>query len=94
MTGRFAAVDGARAAAPPQALIMAPGFVIRSLDPGHTLEPDGEMITHACYDALVTSTGRICPRRGRISRRLEVSAGGLLSRSRFDETSGLRAAIR
>ncbi|HXX39941.1 MAG TPA: ABC transporter substrate-binding protein [bacterium] len=49
----------ARAAAPssPTTLIMAPNFVIRSLDPGHTLEPDGEMVTHACYDALVTFDG-------------------------------------
>ena len=38
-------------------LVMAPSYVIRSLDPGHTLEPLGETICHAAYDALVTLAG-------------------------------------
>jgi len=79
MAGRLGGVSGARAAAPPQALIMAPGFVIRSLDPGHTLEPDGEMITHACYDALVTFNGAdLSTPRPHIATDWKVSAGGLL----------------
>jgi len=38
-------------------LVMAPSFVIRSLDPGHALEPVAEMICHAAYDSLVTFDG-------------------------------------
>jgi len=79
MAGRLGGVRGARAAAATQALIMAPGFVIRSLDPGHTLEPDGEMITHACYDALVTFNGAdLSTPRPHIATGWKVSAGGLL----------------
>jgi len=59
LAGRRSAATFVRAAtaADQTTLIMAPNFVIRSLDPGHTLEPDGEMVTHACYDALVTFDG-------------------------------------
>jgi len=38
-------------------LVMAPSFVIRSLDPGHVLEPAAEMVAHAAYDSLVTFDG-------------------------------------
>lgn len=38
-------------------LVMAPSYVIRSLDPGRTLEPLGELICHAAYDALVALAG-------------------------------------
>jgi peptide/nickel transport system substrate-binding protein len=38
-------------------LVMAPSFVIRSLDPGHVLEPVAEMVCHAAYDSLVTFEG-------------------------------------
>ena len=58
LAGRLRATPARAApAADQKTLIMAPNFVIRSLDPGHTLEPDGEMVTHACYDALVTFEG-------------------------------------
>jgi peptide/nickel transport system substrate-binding protein len=40
-----------------ETLVVAPSYVIRSLDPGRTLEPLGEMICHAAYDALVTLNG-------------------------------------
>ena len=74
---------------------MAPGFVIRSLDPGHTLEPDGEMITHACYDALVTFNGAdLSTPRPHLATDWKVSAGGLCTRSRSDGRSGSRAVIR
>ena len=78
--GRLGAPPGAGAAGgPAQALIMAPNFVIRSLDPGHTLEPDGEMITHACYDALVTFNGAdLSTPRPHLATEWKVSAGGLV----------------
>ncbi|HYM69874.1 MAG TPA: ABC transporter substrate-binding protein, partial [bacterium] len=75
--------DGrARAAAPANqatTLIMAPNFVIRSLDPGHTLEPDGEMVTHACYDALVTFDGAdLSTPKPHLAASWKVSGGGRL----------------
>src|SRR5437879_6006473 len=44
LAGRLRATPARAApAADQKTLIMAPNFVIRGLDPGHTLEPDGEM---------------------------------------------------
>jgi peptide/nickel transport system substrate-binding protein len=76
---RLGAVRAAGAAgAPSQQLVMAPNFVIRSLDPGHTLEPDGEMITHACYDALVTFAGPdLSTPRPHLATSWTVASGGL-----------------
>ncbi|HLJ61746.1 MAG TPA: ABC transporter substrate-binding protein [bacterium] len=70
----------AAATAPtPNTLIMAPNFVIRSLDPGHTLEPDGEMVTHACYDALVTFDGAdLSTPKPHVATSWKVSGGGRL----------------
>jgi len=77
--GEWRRAGAARAAADPGTLIMAPGFVIRSLDPGHTLEPDGEMICHACYDPVVTFVGAdLSTPRPHIATDWKVSGGGRL----------------
>ncbi len=81
VVGRAGAGDTAHAAAPSggATLIMAPSFVIRSLDPGHTLEPDGEMVTHACYDALVTFDGSdLSTPKPHLATSWKVSGGGRL----------------
>jgi peptide/nickel transport system substrate-binding protein len=81
VAGRFGRDRAAVAAtAPtPNTLIMAPNFVIRSLDPGHTLEPDGEMVTHACYDALVTFDGAdLSTPKPHVATSWKVSGGGRL----------------
>jgi peptide/nickel transport system substrate-binding protein len=72
----------ARAAAPAgpgDTLIVAPSYVIRSLDPGHTLEPLGEMICHAAYDALVTLNGEdLSNPRPHLAASWSTGAGGRL----------------
>ena len=55
--GRFAGPVRAASAPDKGTLVMAPSFVIRSLDPGHVLEPVAEMVCHAAYDSLVTFEG-------------------------------------
>lgn len=60
-------------------VVMAPSYVIRSLDPGHTLEPLGEMITHAAYDALVTLNGEdLSQPRPHLATSWTVTGGGRL----------------
>jgi peptide/nickel transport system substrate-binding protein len=81
VAGRAGTGTTAHAAAPSggATLIMAPSFVIRSLDPGHTLEPDGEMVTHACYDALVTFDGAdLSTPKPHLATSWKVSGGGRL----------------
>jgi len=81
LAGRMRGAVPARAApaADQKTLIMAPNFVIRSLDPGHTLEPDGEMVTHACYDALVTFEGAdLSTPKPHLATSWKVSDGGRL----------------
>ncbi len=81
VAGRAGTGTTARAAAPSggTTLIMAPSFVIRSLDPGHTLEPDGEMVTHACYDALITFDGAdLSTPKPHLATSWKVSGGGRL----------------
>ncbi|HEV2283145.1 MAG TPA: ABC transporter substrate-binding protein [bacterium] len=59
--------------------VMAPSYVIRSLDPGHTLEPLGEMICHAAYDALVTLNGEdLSSPRPHVATSWTVTGGGRL----------------
>ncbi len=60
-------------------VVMAPSYVIRSLDPGRTLEPLGEMITHAAYDALVTLNGEdLSNPRPHLATSWTVTGGGRL----------------
>jgi peptide/nickel transport system substrate-binding protein len=60
-------------------VVMAPSYVIRSLDPGHTLEPLGEMICHATYDALVTLNGEdLSNPRPHVAASWNVTGGGRL----------------
>lgn len=60
-------------------VVMAPSYVIRSLDPGRTLEPLGEMITHAAYDALVTFAGEdLSNPRPHLATSWTVTGGGRL----------------
>jgi len=67
------------AAAPRDTLVVAPSYVIRSLDPGHTLEPLGEMICHAAYDALVTFAGEdLSSPRPHLATSWSVTGGGRL----------------
>jgi peptide/nickel transport system substrate-binding protein len=66
-------------AAPRDTLVIAPSYVIRSLDPGHTLEPLGEMICHAAYDSLVTFVGEdLSNPRPHLATTWSVSGGGRL----------------
>src|SRR5579859_1683882 len=60
-------------------VVMAPSYVIRSLDPGRTLEPLGEMICHAAYDALVTLNGEDLSNPGpHVAASWNVTGGGRL----------------
>ncbi|HEV2440384.1 MAG TPA: ABC transporter substrate-binding protein [bacterium] len=60
-------------------LVVAPSYVIRSLDPGRTLEPLGEMICHAAYDALVTLNGEdLSNPRPHLATSWTVTGGGRL----------------
>ncbi|HEV2356520.1 MAG TPA: ABC transporter substrate-binding protein, partial [bacterium] len=77
------------AGAPRDTLVVAPSYVIRSLDPGHTLEPLGEMITHAAYDALVTLNGEdLSHPRPHLATSWTVTGGGRL------HTFALRRDVR
>jgi peptide/nickel transport system substrate-binding protein len=72
-------VQGAAPATARETLIVAPSYVIRSLDPGHTLEPLGEMICHAAYDALVTFDGEdLSHPRPHLAASWTVTGGGRL----------------
>ena len=69
----------AAAASPRETLVVAPSYVIRSLDPGHTLEPLGETICHATYDALVTLDGEdLSHPRPHLATSWTVTGGGRL----------------
>ena len=69
----------ARPATARDTLVVAPSYVIRSLDPGHTLEPLGEMICHATYDALVTLNGEdLSHPRPHVATSWTVTGGGRL----------------
>jgi peptide/nickel transport system substrate-binding protein len=73
------AAAAAAPAGPRETLIVAPSYVIRSLDPGHTLEPLGEMICHAAYDALVTLNGEdLSNPRPHLAGSWSAGAGGRL----------------
>jgi len=62
-----------------ETLVVAPSYVIRSLDPGRTLEPLGEMICHAAYDALVTLNGEdLSNPRPHLATSWTVTGGGRL----------------
>ena len=50
-----ALVPAADAAA--QALVVGANFVIKSLDPGRTVETTSNMVNHSVYDSLVTFDG-------------------------------------
>ncbi|HLW47820.1 MAG TPA: ABC transporter substrate-binding protein [bacterium] len=79
--GRWAPPRTAYAAAATarDTLIVAPSYVIRSLDPGHTLEPLGEMICHAAYDSLVTLNGEdLSNPRPHLATAWTVAGGGRL----------------
>src|SRR5262245_28028217 len=45
------------AAAQEKTLVVGANFVIKSLDPGRTVETTSYMINHAAYDSLVTFDG-------------------------------------
>jgi peptide/nickel transport system substrate-binding protein len=60
-------------------LVMGESLVIRSLDPGHTLEPDGLMVCHAAYDSLVTFAGAdLSTPRPSLATGWKVSGDGLV----------------
>ena len=50
-----ALIPAADAAA--QALVVGANFVIKSLDPGRTVETTSNMVNHSVYDSLVTFDG-------------------------------------
>jgi peptide/nickel transport system substrate-binding protein len=77
--GMLRPAAAAAPASPRDTLIVAPSYVIRSLDPGHTLEPLGEMICHAAYDALVTLNGEdLSNPRPHLATSWTVTGGGRL----------------
>jgi len=53
----FLPVTPTRAAPVAGVLVVGTNFVIKSLDPGRTIETTSEMINHATYDSLVTFEG-------------------------------------
>lgn len=55
--GPFLPVTGTRAAPVAGVLVVGTNFVIKSLDPGRTIETTSETINHATYDSLVTFEG-------------------------------------
>jgi peptide/nickel transport system substrate-binding protein len=55
--GSFLPITGTLAGPAAGLLVVGAGFVIKSLDPGRTIETTSEMINHATYDSLVTFEG-------------------------------------
>src|SRR5215510_11274746 len=51
------AVAGPATDAGAQALVVGANFVVKSLDPGRTIETTSNMVNHSVYDSLVTFDG-------------------------------------